>query len=186
MRSSTYYSVDGFQAHTEGDDKYGGPIAWPGIPQSDMPLDRSADAVETKLLKVLTAIDGWCVEHAAEINGVRLGGDVLCAALGESSISYRVIGQVGVQPAKAKQEKRKGAWRGLWPWLWRRRYPSKLSGKDGCWSEDWGRSRSCRRGGDRHVRLPSCRHFGRRPPRQRHRRIRRVSLMTAHSIRLGV
>jgi len=102
MRSASFYALDGFVPHTEHDKSYGGPFCWPLIPQECMPMDRSADTTEQKLLAVLNAIDTWAIAHADEINNYRLGGDVQCVTLHEASISYRTIGTVGLQPAKPK------------------------------------------------------------------------------------
>jgi hypothetical protein len=107
MRNFQFTSADGFKSHAEFDRAYGGPYAWPMLPADYMPLDRSTDPVEQKLVATLRAIDRWCGDNAEALNGVRLGGDMMAVTLTEAGASFSTIGTFDPKPVAPAPQPRK-------------------------------------------------------------------------------
>ena len=93
MRAFQFFSPDEYQVHEVHD--YGGVWAWPAIPRAYLPLDRTADPMDDKLIGVLEAIDRFCVENPEHVGGARLGGSVVKTVVTEKTIATTTIGAVG-------------------------------------------------------------------------------------------
>lgn len=107
MRAALFVSTDGFTPHSDADRNYGrGIAAIPFLPPEYVPMDRSADPVERKLLLTLQAIDRWAADNPEPAGGQRLGGNVDCVTLTEAQMTMTSIGTIGTAPKQKRKGKR--------------------------------------------------------------------------------
>lgn len=102
MRLWRFDSTDDYGTQLQFDLAYGGPLLWPSLPREYIPLDRSTDTVEAKLIGILHGVDRWCVDNPEAARGVRLGGAIELTTVTESGLDQHVVGYfAGFEPAPA-------------------------------------------------------------------------------------
>lgn len=104
MRMWMFSSAAEFVATDVADRAYGF-FSWPALWPEFLPLDRSVDTVETKLVNTLRAIDKWCAAKPSEVDGLRLGGDMTMARVTDTGIEFSTIGSFTPAPPASKKKK---------------------------------------------------------------------------------